>query len=79
LVLGVLGEGGRIGAVGLAVGMVLAYAAMQAVDAALEGAAPWRGSAVMVVVAVLLLAALASSAWPAWRALRVPASEVLRG
>lgn len=79
LFLGVLGEGGRIGAVGLVVGMALAYAAMQMVDAALEGAVPWRVGAVAVVAAVLLLAALASSAWPAWRALRVPASEVLRG
>ena len=79
LFLSVLGEGGRIGATGLVFGMALAHAAMQAIDAALEGAAPWRGSAAAVVVAVLLLAALASSAWPAWRALRVPASEALRG
>ena len=79
LFLGVLGEGGRTTAAGLVLGMAVAYAAMRLVDAALEGAAPWRGSAALMVVVVLLLAAFASSAWPAWRAFRVPASAALRG
>lgn len=79
LFLGVLGEGGRTTAAGLVLGMAVAYAAMRLVDAALEGAAPWRGSAALMVVVVLLLAAFASSAWPAWRAFRVSASAALRG
>ena len=74
----VLGQAGRLAAVGIAVGVIGAIAAARALGSTLYGVqweSPWRYAAVVVLLA---LATLAAAAGPAWRASRVDPMRALR-
>ena len=74
----VLGEGVRVIAVGIAVGLVLALAGARFVESLLFGVHA-RDPLTMIAVAVtLLLVAIAASLFPAWRAARVDPVAALR-
>ena len=75
----VVGEGVRVVSIGIAVGIVLAYASTRFVASLLYGVEPTDLSAMILASAILLLAALAASVIPAWRAARVDPVGALRG
>lgn len=74
----VLGHGLRTVVLGLVVGIVLALAAAKFVTALLYGVAPNDPGVLAVIAAVLLGAAAAAAALPAWRAARVDPVSALR-
>lgn len=73
-----VGETGRVVALGLAPGVLAALALLRGLQAALPGL-PAPGPLEALLAALLVLAPVAlSSALPAWRAARTPAAEALR-
>src|SRR5262249_31231898 len=75
----VVGEGGRMTAAGLAFGLVGAGAAQSLLRSLLVGVRGTDPVTLVVVMVALMLVACASCAVPAWRAMRVSPTEVLRG
>jgi hypothetical protein len=74
----VLGQAGRLAALGIGVGVLGAIAAARALGSTLYGVqweSPWRYAAVVILLA---LATFAAAAGPAWRASRVDPMRALR-
>jgi putative ABC transport system permease protein len=74
----VLGEGTRLTAMGLAIGIVAAVGGAWWLRSQLFEVAPWDLASIALTVLVLALAALVACAVPARRALRTDPAEVLR-
>ncbi|MGH7523023.1 MAG: FtsX-like permease family protein, partial [Gemmatimonadales bacterium] len=74
----VLGEGIRIVAIGIVIGVALSLAAGRLVAAMLYHTSPHDPVVLAGVAIALLLAAIAASLVPAWRALRVDPVSALR-
>jgi hypothetical protein len=74
----VVGEGARLAALGLAIGVVLALAVTRVLASALAGVSPTDPAVLGGVSALLVGAALLAAYVPARRATRVSPTEVLR-
>ncbi len=74
----VIGEGARLAALGLAIGLVLAVPGARAIRELLYGVGAGDPVTFIGVSAVLLSVALAASLIPAWRATRIDPMEALR-
>jgi len=74
----VLGEGVRLTAVGVAVGLILALALGRLVEAMLFGASSRDATVFGVAALTLMVVAALASAGPAWRAARVDPMTTLR-
>ncbi|HUQ82627.1 MAG TPA: ABC transporter permease [Gemmatimonadaceae bacterium] len=74
----VLGEGMRVTAIGVAIGLVAALALGRLVEALLFGASPRDPVVFGLVAGTLLVVAIVASAVPAWRASRVSPMVALR-
>jgi putative ABC transport system permease protein len=74
----VIGEGLRVVAVGVIVGIALALAAGKVIAALLYGVEPSDPGVILVVSAILLLVAAAAALIPAWRAASVDPLSALR-
>jgi putative ABC transport system permease protein len=74
----VVGEGARIALVGTAVGVPAALGATRLLQSLLFGVGPWDGYALAWAVGTLMLALLAATLVPAWRALHISPSSALR-
>jgi ABC-type antimicrobial peptide transport system permease subunit len=67
----VVGDAMKLGAVGVALGLVATPLAFRFLSAAVYGVGPWNPSILASVAAALALICAAASALPAWRAARV--------
>jgi ABC-type antimicrobial peptide transport system permease subunit len=74
----VVGEGLRVSAVGVAIGIAAALVAGRWVEALLYEVSAHDPAVIATIVAVLLLVAAAASLVPAWRATRVDPNVALR-
>ena len=74
----VLRQGARLGGVGIALGLALAWAAGRSLEALLAGVSPRDAAAFIGAAALVLLAALAGSLLPALRAARVDPLTAIR-
>jgi ABC-type antimicrobial peptide transport system permease subunit len=74
----VLGEGLRLGLIGVVLGLALALPAAQAIASQLYGVTPGDPLSLGVTAALMILVALAASLGPARRALGVDPAETLR-
>ena len=74
----VIGEGVRVVAVGVAIGLAAALLAGRAIEGMLYGVRPHDPAVAIGVAVVLLVVAVAASFAPAWRASRVDPSTTLR-
>ena len=74
----VLGDGLRLSAAGLAVGIPLALGVGWKMTSLLFGVSPWSAPALVIAAGVLLAAVSAATALPAWRATRVNPMTALR-
>lgn len=74
----VLGEAGRMVAIGIVAGLVIAAAATRWVSALLYGVTPTDVPTYAIAGAALAIVALGASAIPAWRAARLDPMEALR-
>ena len=74
----VVGQGLRLAAAGVAVGLVAAFMATRVLRSLLFGVAPTDPTTLIAIVTTLGFAVLAASWLPARRAAGVPAAEVLR-
>ncbi len=74
----VLRQGARLGGVGIALGLALAWAAGRSLEALLAGVSPRDAAAFLGAAALVLLAALAGSLLPALRAARVDPLTAIR-
>jgi len=74
----VVGEGTRIVAIGVVVGIALAVAAGRFVAALLYGVTPNDPLTALTVGACLLVAGMAAAIVPAWRAARVDPAATLK-
>ena len=74
----VVGQGLRLAASGVVVGLVAAFMATRVLRSLLFGVAPTDPTTLVAIVTTLVLAVLAASWLPARRAAGVPAVEVLR-
>jgi putative ABC transport system permease protein len=78
IVRGVVREGARVGALGVAIGLVGALAAAGSLRALLFGVAPYDPLTMTLVAVVLLGVTSAAAWWPARRAAAVDPALVLR-
>jgi putative ABC transport system permease protein len=74
----VVGTAMRAVVPGLAVGLVIAIADARLLRALVFGVSPFDPAAIGIALGTLLMAALFSSAWPAWRATQVNPSTAIR-
>lgn len=74
----VLGQGARLAAVGVTLGLVIASGSSRVLQSMLFGVSPTDSLTFVVIAAVLLAVAVAASAAPAWRASRVDPNRALR-
>jgi ABC-type antimicrobial peptide transport system permease subunit len=74
----VMGEGVRIVAIGIALGIALALTAGRLVSSLLYGVEPSDPAVLLLVTASLLLVAMLAALLPAWRAARVDPVTALR-
>ena len=74
----VLRESLRMAAVGLGLGLILAYAAGRGMEALLAGVRPADAATFIAATGLALLMTLAGSLLPAYRAVRVNPIEVMR-
>jgi ABC-type antimicrobial peptide transport system permease subunit len=74
----VLGQGARLAAMGIALGLVVAYLAGQSLQALLSGVSPRDLSTFVAAAGVAMLTALAGCLLPTWRAIRVDPARVMR-
>jgi len=75
----VLGEGLRLGAAGLALGVGVALAGRRLLAGTLFGVAPWDPGVLAGVVSLVLASVVLSALAPALRAARTPPATALRG
>ena len=78
VVRGVMGDGLLVVTAGLAAGAMGGVVAGRALQASLFGVGAFDWVTFLAAATVMVLAALAASAWPAWRAARVDPMEALR-
>jgi predicted permease len=78
VVRGIVGDGLLVVAGGLAAGVVGGVVAGQALQTSLFGVGAFDWVTFLAAATVMVLVALAASAWPAWRAARVDPMEALR-
>jgi putative ABC transport system permease protein len=78
VIAGIVGDGMRIAAVGVATGLLIAAAAGRLVRDMLYGVAPVDALTYAAAAAALAAIALVASGVPAWRAARLDPSKVLR-
>jgi hypothetical protein len=74
----VLAEGGRLGSMGVAIGLALGFAMARAMTSLLYGVSPTDPATYAAVAAVMVVVALVASAVPAWRATRVDPIRTLK-
>jgi ABC-type antimicrobial peptide transport system permease subunit len=74
----VVGTAMRAVVPGLALGIAIAIADARVLRAMVFGVSPFDPTAIGVALGSLLLAAIVSSAWPAWRATRVNPISAIR-
>ena len=71
-------EGVRLGGLGVALGIPLAYAAGRSLQTLLAGVAPTDALVFASAIALVAIMSIAGSLIPAWRAIRVDPIEVIR-
>jgi predicted permease len=74
----VLGDGVRVAAIGIVIGLVATLAAGRAIASLLFDTSPHDPTVLLVVCATLIVVAVLASLGPAWRATRVDPSTALR-
>ncbi len=74
----ILGQGARLGLVGVAIGLAFGLAMARAMTSLLYGVSPTDPATYAAVAALMLVVALVASAVPAWRATRVDPIRTLK-
>ena len=74
----ILAEGGRLGLIGVAVGLALGFVMARGMTSLLYGVSPTDPATYAAVAALMVVVALVASAVPAWRATRVDPIRTLK-
>lgn len=74
----VLREGARVGVAGMVIGVPASLLATRVIQSLLFGVSPWDAPALAGAIGALVLALLAATLVPAWRALHISPSSALR-